>query len=294
MMRRVVLAATVVLAAVPAVSTSVALPVAAQAADTGTDPAYALKRQLRSGHGLRTSETVRVTYGDRPGSGIRFDGKVRLSPSGVAAVDFTWRDIPKPGTGGDAASATTNRPHRTIRVGASVYCDSGQYSVPVPDGKTWVRLNHRAGLCWTMARTGGLQPINVYDQAMIKAVLRRSTKTPVPGGFRYQGAMTYRTLAKIFKGAYVDPLTNTRLTAKSTGKIAWRLWTGRDGLPTRLITTDTLGGSRSAVVLRADTRYSRWGRPPAIAAPPAHMVIEENDLLSGSVPDPEPILSAAN
>ncbi len=286
MVRWIVPAAAVVLMSVPA---------AAEPAEVAApDPASAVKRQFLSRHGVRTSETVRVTFGDRPGSGMRFIGKVRLAPSGAAAVDFTWRDIPKPGADGEPASTEKTRPHRTIRIGNVVYCDSGQYSVPVPDGKKWIRQNRRAALCWTMARTAGLQPINVYDQAMMKAVLRRSTRTSVPGGFRYQGAMTYRTLATIFKGAYVDPLTNTRLTAKSKGKISWRLWTGRNGLPTRLVTFDTLGEGKSPVVMRADTRYSRWGRPPTITAPPASQVIDENDLLSGNVPDPEPHLSASN
>lgn len=275
MTRTFALAATVALASV----TAIAQPAAAVTAD----PVKAIERQLSRGKGVRISETVRHSYGPSRTSGTRITGRVRLARTGPAAVAVTWRDVP----GDDPA-------HSAIRIGPVVYCDAAQYPIPVPEGAAWVRHTHRAGHCGTMAVRAGLQPIDVYDPAMLRAVLRRSTRTAVRGGYRYQGAISYRELSRIVPKSYRNPATNARVTAASKGELAWRLFTGRDGLPTRLITTSTQGSGRSAVVMRVDTRYSGWGRPVTITAPPAAGTVDQDDLYGPPVPDPEPPSAAAN
>lgn len=280
MTRGFVTAATVLGTVLLASVTAVARPAAAAV----PDPAHAVKRRLAAGQGVRTSETVRISFGGTTtASGYRSTGRVRLARTGPAAVAVTWRDVP----GRDPA-------HSAIRIGNVVYCDAGQYPIPVPDGRRWVAQTRRAGFCWTMAQRAGLQPIDVYDPAMLRAVLRRSTRTAVRGGHRYQGALTYRELSKIVPKSYRNPATNARVTATSKGRITWRLFTGRDGLPTRLVTVNIQGSGKSAVVMRVDTRYSAWGRRITITAPPAAVTIAQDDLYGPAVPDPEPASAAAN
>nr|BFE85246.1 hypothetical protein GCM10020093_078470 [Planobispora longispora] len=67
-------------------------------ADGAPDPAHAIKRQLRSEHGVRISETNRYFFGRKSavsGSGTRINGRLQLAPSGPAAADFTWRTLPR-------------------------------------------------------------------------------------------------------------------------------------------------------------------------------------------------------
>ncbi|WP_433418006.1 hypothetical protein ACQP1V_01365 [Microtetraspora malaysiensis] len=259
--RWVVLTAAVLVTAVPVA----AGPAAAQA--DRPDPARALKRQLKNEHGVRTSETARVIFSKKSEGGFRIKGSVQLGSSGAVATDFTWRDIPKPG----AEKAAS---HRVIRVGKDVYYDSGQDSGAIPDGKTWTRRNLSAGLTRYIAPTASLQPFNVYDPSMLKAVLTRSTTTPVSGGFLYRGTISYKELSKISTGGYINRFTGTPVNKKSKGTISWRLWADRGGLLKRLYTTDALGAGKDPAIMRVDTRYTGWGFHLVIAAPPADEVMD--------------------
>lgn len=249
------------------------------AARTGApDPARALKRQLVNKHGVRISETSRYFFGGKStvsGNGTRIKGRLRLAPSGPAAADYTWWDVP--------SAKTKKKPelHRVIRVGADAYVDAGQYPGPTPEGKEWIRYpaNHRGSMGRDMDRDASLQPISVYDPSTLKAVLKRSASKPVSGGFLYWGAMSYKDLRTISKGAAISWTSGRPISGKSKGKIAWRLWTGRDGLLKRLTTTDTAGSARKPPVKRTDTRYTGWGSRVVITAPPADEVIDERDLM---------------
>lgn len=258
MRRWVALAVAVLIASVPVA----AGPAAARAG--APDPAQALKRKLRNDHGVLISETVHMFFGKKPGGGDRITGSLQLSPSGPVAADFTWRNIPAPGAPSEKPGS-----HRVIRVGKNVYYDADLSPGPIPDGKKWILRTRSAGLAVRMASTAGLQPINLYEPSIMKAVLKRSTSKPVSGGSLYRGTMSYAELTKVSKGAF-------RVYGKPTsmGKISWRLWADRHGLLKRLITTDALG----EVVTRIDTRYTDWGLPLVITAPPADEVIDENEL----------------
>ncbi len=215
--------------------------------------------------------------GKKSEGAFRIRGSVQLSPSGAVATDFTWREIPEPGAEKPAS-------HRVIRVGKDVYNDRGQYRGPVPDGKKWIRRDLSAGLTRYMAPTASLQPFNVYDPSILKAVLKRSTTTPVSGGFLYRGTISYKELSKVSKGA-------APVDKKGKGTISWRLWADRGGLLTRLYTTDALGAGKDSL-LGVDTRYTDWGFRLVIAAPPADEVIDEKDL-GGDVPEPPQIVTPA-
>ncbi|WP_067181826.1 hypothetical protein [Microtetraspora niveoalba] len=278
MRRWVALAAAVLAVSVPVAAS----PAAAQAGPP--DPANAIKRQLRNEHGVRTAETVRLISGKKSEDAFRIRAAVRLGPSGAAATDFTWRDVPKGGAGKPES-------HRVIRVGKDVYFDRGQYRGPVPDGKTWIRRTSSGGFIRYIAPTGSLQPINVYDQSVMKAVLKRSTTERVSGGFLYRGTISYRELSKASRSPHIDRFSGRTTDEKSKGKISWRLWADRAGLPTRLITTDAMGEGKSAMVMWIDTRYTDWGTPLVIDAPPADEVIDENDLPT-ELPEPPTVTPA--
>lgn len=279
MRRWVTLAVAVLIASVP-IATS---PAAAQA--SAPDPARALKRQLRNEHGVRIAETNRYFYGGKSkisGSGIRISGGLQLAPTGPAAADFTWWDLPLPKVEGVPPKKPD--PYHVIRVGEDVYDDADQYPGPVPDGRKWIRFpnNHRGRMARDMAQDASLQPINVYDPSMMKAVLKRSTSKPVSGGFVYRGTMSYQELNKVSKGHFSNWSSGKRIDEKSKGKISWQLWADRDGVLKRLITADTVGEGKDPLVKRSDTRYTDWGFDLVIAAPPAGEVIDEEDLLEYS------------
>ncbi|MER5423457.1 hypothetical protein [Streptosporangium roseum] len=276
MRRWAALTLAVLIASVP-VATS---PAAAQAG--APDPARALKRQLQNEHGVRISETNRYFFGAKStvsGSGTRSSGSLQLAPSGPVAADFTWWDLPRPKDEG--APAEKPAPYRVIRVGKDVYDDSDRYPGPVPDGKKWIRFpnKHRGQMARDMARDASLQPLNVYDPSVMKAVLKCSAGKPVSGGFLYRGTMSYKELRKVSKDTLINWASGRPIGEKTKGKISWQLWADRAGLLKRLVTTDTVGAGKDPLVKRSDTRYTRWGFRPVITAPPADEVIDEDDLL---------------
>ncbi|GII95733.1 hypothetical protein Ssi02_59640 [Sinosporangium siamense] len=240
------------------------------------DPVKAVKRHLRNDRGVRVSETNRHFFGKKVfGPETRITGKVQLSPSGPAATNLTWWDVPAP------RSAKKSDRYRVIRVGEDFYDAAKTHPGPVPDGKNWIRFpgNHKGLMGRDIALDASLQSINVYDLAVMKAVLKCSKRTPASGGFLYQGTMSYPRLSKVSKGAFVNPVSGKPIGAKSKGTVSWRLWADRTGLLKRLITVDTAGAGKAPLVKRSDTRYKNWGVPLVVTAPPADEVIDEADLL---------------
>lgn len=269
-------AVAVLIASVSAVTS----PASAQAG--APDPARALKQQFRNEHGVRISETTRYFFGKKStvsGNGTRISGRLQFAPSGPVAADFTWWDLSWPK--GKGLPSKKSAPYRVIRVGKDVYDSANWYPGPVPDGKKWVRLpnEHRGRMNRDMARAASLQPINMYDSSMMKAVLKRSVSKPVSGGFLYRGTMSYQELSRVSKSTLAAWTSGRPINKKSKGKVSWQLWADRDGLPKRLITTDTAGGGKEPLVKRSDTRYTDWGFHLVITAPSADEVIDEDDLL---------------
>ncbi|MEV7004919.1 hypothetical protein [Streptosporangium sp. NPDC051022] len=276
MRRWAALAVAVLIASVPVTAS----PAAAQAGTS--DPARAIKRQFRNEHGVRISETSRYFFDGKStvsGNWFRIKGSLQFAPSGPVAADFTWWALSRPKPGEPPSEKPV--PYRVIRVGEDVYDAAEHYPGPVPDGKKWIRFpnKHRGLMNRDMARDVSLQPIDVYDPSVMRAVLKRSTSDPVSGGFLYRGAVSYKELSRISKGAFVNPISGRPIGGKSKGRVSWRLWTGRDGLPKRLVTADTTGEGRNPLVKRTDTHYTDWGFRLAVTAPPADEVIDEADLL---------------
>ncbi|GIH93940.1 hypothetical protein ACFFMN_15695 [Planobispora siamensis] len=295
MRRWVAPAVAVLLASAPVVASPAAASTAAAstAVQAGApDPARAVKRQLRDERGVRISETSRFFFGEKStvsGSGTRISGYLQLSPSGPVAAKFTWWSLSRPK--GEGLPSGKSDPYRVVRVGKKVYDSRNTYPGPVPEGKEWIRFpnDHRGAAARDMAQDASLQPIDVYDQATMKAVLKCSTSTRVSGGYLYRGTISYRELSKVSKGAFVSWTSGRPVTAEGKGKVSWRLWTDRGGLPTRLVTTDTAGTGKDPLVKRSDTRYTRWGFRLVVTAPPADEVIGEAELREYTREQNEPI-----
>ncbi|GGL55235.1 hypothetical protein [Planomonospora parontospora] len=293
-MKRWVVLATAVLAAV--------LPVAAPAAaHTATpDPVHALKRQFRPERGVHIAEVTRFVFENKQSMRFRVHGRAQLGSSrGVVASDATMQLVIDPPLrklleskdGDELRGIGLEDPQETIVVGGYRYVSHTLYATSLPAGKTWVRSPYLGE-----KNTASFQTIDVFEPAVVKAMLAGVKAKPVSGGFFYQGAVSYRQLAKASKHPS-DAVLRETLFGGDDEKITWRLWTDAAGLPTRLMTAQiTPWDSSTTVTQRIDTRYSGWGSHVVVQAPPTGEVIDENDLPADrlfEVPEPKELINAA-
>ncbi|GII03169.1 hypothetical protein [Planobispora takensis] len=284
MKRWLALAATTLVASAAAV----ALPAAAQAAPAA-DPVQAVKRQFKAGHGVEVHEISRLT--DKDSSlGIRLNGDLQFGSAGPVASDFTlsWvidpktrEQLEKLSTDGESFTATVFAPQRVVVADKRAYFSGEPYRGQLPEGKTWVRLKEKVP-------TPNLssQGIDIFDPAVLKTVLKTSVGKPSAGA-RYQGVVTYAELLKARGEAALLPKYGKKFAQR---KVSWRLWTDDKGLPQRLRTSESTGTGKSLTVTTTDTRYTNWGIPLSIIAPPADQVIEDKDLPTGIV-DPKEVIN---
>ncbi|GIH89423.1 hypothetical protein ACFFMN_14500 [Planobispora siamensis] len=285
MKRWLALAATTVVASAAAI----ALPAAAQAAPAA-DPVQAVKRQFKAGHGVEIHEVSRLT--DKDSSlGIRLNGDLQFGSTGPVASDYalTWvldpktrKQLDKLSTDGESFTAAVFAPQRVVIADKRAYFSGEAYNGRLPEGKAWVRLKEKVP-------TPNLssQGIDVFNPAVLKTVLKTSTGKPSAGGPQYQGVVTYAELLKARGEAALLPKLGKQFAQRT---VSWRLWTDDKGLPQRLRTTETTRAGKSSEVTTTDTRYTNWGAPMSIIAPPADQVIDDKDLTFG-IPDPKEALN---
>jgi hypothetical protein len=62
--------------------------------------------------------------------------------------------------------------------------------------------------------------------------------------------------------------------------VPWKLWVGGDQLPRRFQSTLVLptGSKSTALTIGTDSRLTAWGAKVVIQAPPAVLVVDEEDL----------------
>ncbi|WP_155338494.1 hypothetical protein [Acrocarpospora corrugata] len=198
-------------------------------------------------------------------------GTLRFGRSGPLAVEFTRGEIAEKGE----EPSPSELPHidKYIIDGSRYYDSADNFLGTIPDGKTWV---HRKG-SFILAYFSH-QPFDVFNPAVISVLLKNRTPTRVPTGYLYRGTTPSSPLDKA-----------TRDSTRGTDQmpfdlpgggpdISWRLWTDLNGLPQRLMTSFTVGAGKYAITGIADTRYSGWGSPVDISAPPTDQVIEEADV----------------
>ncbi|GAA5081760.1 hypothetical protein GCM10023259_090270 [Thermocatellispora tengchongensis] len=259
------MAVAALIASAPAV---LATPASATAAP---DPVQALKRQFRPEKGVHITEVARMTYKGEA-SRTRVSGRIQFAATGPVAFDGTSYVVPER----EDVIAPVNEPTDMTLVGRRLYLSWDG----LPDGKKWVTLD--LGDFFT-AHDLSAQRITVLNPSVLNAMLRGRTGEPVSGGYFYQGKVTYADLYRADPKHYGSVLKALRISAPSKQTIAFKLWTSRDGLPTRLMTSETERNKRTSRSI--DTRYTDWGAEVIVLAPPADETIPFDDV---PLDDPEP------
>ncbi|MFG1748919.1 hypothetical protein [Streptosporangium sandarakinum] len=277
MRRWIVLTVAALIASVPVT----AVPAAAQAGSP--DPVQAVKRQFRDEHGVQLAEVTRLLVNKESAVRIRNNARLQLSRSGPVAFDATWQMVAEPelekllkdGDGdGGVVSFDFFAPSSVTVVGGKMYVSSDLYRKMVPQDKEFVRTAAPADL-----KAVSSQTINVFEPAVLKTMLKGAKRTSAPGGFLYQGTTSHAELSKASPKTYAGAFgrESARQAAKKT--ISWRIWTNGDGLVQRMLSTETARlDKKLSMTFRTDTRYTDWGMPITVVAPPADKVVDEKDL----------------
>ncbi|MER7127627.1 hypothetical protein [Streptosporangium saharense] len=261
-------------AALLAPALTITAPTAAQAAPV--DPVKALRQRLASGDGVHVTETGHAPLKDGTLIAHR-TGALRLSPSGVAALDVVRRDTARSTSG----IGTQLRVERVITVGGRNYTSSPRFADRLPQGREWV-TDTRGNTRWEVLL--GDQALNALEPSTL-ALLLRTAKHRLPNGdgVQYRGTVT---LARLYDASPSFRERRGHIPLGGTGKLSvrWRLWLDTRGLPARLVTEDPHGDD--------DIRYTGWGSRIAVVAPPADQVVDARDLGSGAAIERAPRSSA--
>ncbi|GGK55338.1 hypothetical protein Ppa06_11960 [Planomonospora parontospora subsp. parontospora] len=276
MKRRIGFAALALVMSVPAA----ALPASAQAASP--DPARAVERQFRPGRGVELTEVARSSAGDEPSSfTFRSRGRIQFGSPGPVASDSTLRMDPTPEARknlendlGEGFLSGLFDPEDRIVVKNRLHTSGGVYGSVLPAGKSWLRMKQPA-----RATDLGIQPINVFDPAVLRSLLKDSSGKPFSGGRFYRGTVSRAELRRTAGTTH-----GSTPAAGGKAKISWRLWTDAAGLPSRMSTVESVGKGKISMTFRTDTRYTGWGSAVVVLPPPADQVIDEEDL-PGDLPE---------
>ncbi|GAA3243521.1 hypothetical protein [Nonomuraea helvata] len=242
-----------------ALTTVAALVTATPAAQAApVDPVKALKKQFVAGHGVRITETTRLTLdGKSAGASTRTSGTFEFGKKGIVASD-----IKSHGAGGDKSLAGAYGPPRVVTVGGYSYVQGGLFSENLPDGKTWVRYTGEA--------SGGTynQTLDIFEPKVLKAIVSHAKSFK---GGTYKGSLTYKDLAKAYGQKIGGRIANI--------KIDYALQVNSKGLATQLTSGWTmdlgiLGKTRSVT----ETRYIGWGSKVKIKAPAEDQWIDVANL----------------
>ncbi|MFG1945002.1 hypothetical protein [Nonomuraea sp. NPDC048826] len=268
-MKRGILAAVTV-----ALTVLLAAPPAAAAETAAPDPVRALRKQLKAERGVKLAEVSRL-------GSVRFriKGGVQLSPSGPVAVHVS-------------VEAPDEEDAGTIEIlgfPRAAYLGGADVAKHLPGGKSWVGEEAAKGVTVNPVAFAGMQPINVFDPAVLKATLRGERARPVSGGHLYQGHVTYQELYEASKSFYAERFGDLNRGDRADRKISYRLRIDRKGLIERLQTREAVGSGEHKVVTTADTRFSDWGAPMVITAPAADEVLPYKDFQNLRVPVPDPL-----
>ncbi|MEU7892019.1 hypothetical protein AB0B45_04050 [Nonomuraea sp. NPDC049152] len=195
------------------------------------DPVVALKQQFVPGHGVTFTERAKTMIDGDPFSSSKRRGVVQFDRSGVVSYDVKARS-------GLAKGAV-----RTIAVGEATYQRGGVI------GKKWVRSPSKPG-----ARTPFFSPILVLDPSAMKAML--ATKGMITGSALYEASPSFRATVQSAKEA--------------PSSIFWKLSTDPEGRPAKLVTWWTEPpGALGSVSKKSTLRFTSWGVPVNITAPPS-------------------------
>jgi hypothetical protein len=232
-----------------------ALVTAAPAQAAPVDPAKALKKQFVAGHGVRISETTRMTADGKTTTAGKTTGSLAFGKSGVVASDFRNRAA---GGGVDSSLA----PPRIITVGGYSYAQGGLFSEDLPEGKKWVRYSGQA--------TGATynQIIDIFQPKVLKTLVSHAKSFK---GGTYKGSLTYNDLGKAYGQKIGGKIGKI--------KIDYALSVNSKGLVTTLksgwaMDFGVLGKFRSTT----DSRYTGWGSKVKIKAPAEDLWVDVDSL----------------
>lgn len=221
----------------------VAAPAPAQAAPK--DPVRALTGKLKSGHGVRFTETTTLSGGK-----TRFQtrkGTFQFDSKGVAASDIT-------------ATPAVGSPERTISVGKVSYTSGGMHESRLPLGKAWLKGNALLG--------GGSgffgQVINPAEPKTMAALVRKGKLR----GSTLTGKITFKDLEKASRwfGASIP------LRMHNDTKVSYTLTLTSAGLVSRVKSSYAATGVLDSngfegKTLTIDSRFTGWGAKVSIKAP---------------------------
>ncbi|MEU8269106.1 hypothetical protein AB0B89_18295 [Sphaerisporangium sp. NPDC049002] len=266
MRRLIALAATALVA--PALA--MAAPSTAHAAPTQAAPKNsvdALRSQFAKKTTVHIDETTRMKLDGDDLFRTRQYGALRFGKSGVDASDTKTVSS----FGGEGGDATV----RVIVLDGKAYLKSPLYDDFLPAGRTWVRTTAPKGGSTTNSMIDILQP-KVLNAVLGTAKAKGAGGTV--GGARTTLLRGSITLAQLSKVSPVIADLSKSFKVKKTVALPWKLWVGSDQLPRRFQSAFPLSTGKLDLSLFTDVRFTSWGKKVAITAPPADLVIDEDDI----------------
>ncbi|MFG1948537.1 hypothetical protein [Nonomuraea sp. NPDC048826] len=214
------------------------------------DPVRALKSKLKTGHGVRFTETTVLVGGGKTKIQSR-KGTFRFDAKGVAASDIT-------------ATARHRPRERTISIGKVSYTSGGMWAARLPEG-SWVKSNALLG--------GGSgfygQVINPAEPKTLAALVK---KGKLRGG-KLTGTITFKELGKVSR--WFDASIPLRMNNGT--KVSYTLTLNSAGLVNRVRSSYAATGvlatdQHEGKTITIDSRFTGWGAKVSIKAPPSDQV----------------------
>ncbi|MFI6476648.1 hypothetical protein ACIBH1_01875 [Nonomuraea sp. NPDC050663] len=230
----VLIATTLITAPAEAAPAKVPPAETTRAESAPPDPVSVLTAKLTTHHGVKVVERHRLTIDGEPFADGTRRGVISFRPSGY-----------------DTTNRTSLGKVRVLAVGRHTYMSGGPITSALPKGKTWFKTSSKPS-----RRTPFYGPILLTEPATLRALL--ATATTTTGRVR-SGVIGSKALARV----------SPSFATKKAFPIGWKLWLGRTGLPTRLVTTWTEQDALGELGKSSDIRFSSWGRKVTLVAPPA-------------------------
>ncbi|GGO74194.1 hypothetical protein [Nonomuraea cavernae] len=258
-----------------------------------TDPAGALSKQFVAGQGVRLTEKTRTWIGRDEYIGSVRQGVIGFGAKGVAAVENTRTPVltaelrkelkesaAKNEDVADSLDLLTERLY-LISKGERLYLNGGLLSDLLPDGKSWIGM---PGHPYSAAY--GDQLINVFEPATLRHLLATA------GGRRgdqYRGSTTFAQLYKI-SPSFREQGGRAPEGAAARTVVSWRITLDARKLVKRVAVSWTMPVTKKISMRgETETRYSDWGTPVNITAPPADQVADIKEVNDRSFAPPSPI-----
>ncbi|MEU8247076.1 hypothetical protein [Nonomuraea sp. NPDC048916] len=257
------------------------------------DPVGALSKQFVAGQGVKLTEKTRTWVGKDEYIGAVRQGLIGFDAKGVTAVENTRTPVlttklrkemeefaAKSEDAADSFDLLTERLY-LISKGERLYVNGGVFSDLLPEGKSWVGM---PGHPYSAAH--GDQLVNVFEPATLRHLLATAKSRR---GDQYRGSTTFAELYK------VSPSFREQGGAAPRGAVgrtvvSWRITLDTRKLVKRVAVSWTMPVTKK-ISLRGETetRYSDWGIPVNITAPPADQVADIKEVSDKALEPPTPI-----